>query len=333
MAELDHARRLYDLQPRSVFVGGGTPTYLRPELWTQLLHSLREFSFLDAVTEFTVEANPETVTPQLAGLLARGGVNRVSLGAQSFHPHLLKTLERWHDPANVGRAVRTLRDAGISNINLDLIFAVPGQDLAMLDLDLDHALALEPTHLSCYGLTYEPNTAITQRLKMGQVQPVDEDVEAAMYRRVMQRLAEAGFEHYEVSNWARPGRRCEHNLLYWRNGNWLGAGPSAASHVDGRRWKNAPHLGRYLDAADAPPIVDDETLTPERRVGEQLMLRLRLMEGAPLDWLHGLLPPRDARWAMIDELETLQMLHRRDGHLRLTDRGLMVADSVIARLL
>ncbi len=320
-------------RPRTIFVGGGTPTLLPPELWRRLLTTLHAALDLDALVEFTVEANPETLTAELLDTLRAGGVNRLSLGAQSFDPALLKTLERWHEPARVAQAVALARQAGFDNFNLDLIFAIPDQTLELLDRDLEAALALAPTHVSCYGLTYEPNTAMTQRLKLGQFMPIDEEVERAMYARVMERLAAAGFEHYEVSNWARPGRACQHNLLYWRNENWLGAGPSAASHVAGWRWKNVPHLGQYLDNAGWPPVQDVEHLDAPARAGEALMLALRLRQGAPRAWLRELLPPTDARWGEIELLVAQNLLLWADDHLRLTEQGLFVADGVIGRLL
>lgn len=316
------------LTPRTIFVGGGTPTLLRIELWQRLLAAMRDLQLVNGIEEFTVEANPETVTAELLDVLVAGGVNRISIGAQSSNHALLKTLERWHDPSNVSRAVRLARAAGLSNINLDHIFAIPGQTMAMLDADIDTALALDVEHLSYYGLTYEPNTAMTQRLKQGQFQPLDESLERDMYARVMEQLAAGGYEHYEISNWAKPGRRCAHNLIYWRSGNWLGVGPSAASHLDGRRWKNAPHLGRYL-AESTPSITDEERLSPDQRLGERLMMGLRLREGVALS----IVPEDDPRRAAIDELADIGMLTREQDRLRLTGRGLFVADAVMARLL
>jgi oxygen-independent coproporphyrinogen-3 oxidase len=280
------------------------------------------------VVEFTVEANPETVSDELLAVLVAGGANRISIGSQTSHADLLKTLERWHDPRNVVEAVKCARRAGIDNINLDTIFAIPGQTLAMLEADLDFILSQQPDHVSFYNLTYEPNTAMTERLRQGAFEPVEESLERDMFALVIDRLAAAGYEQYEISNWAKPGRRCEHNLLYWQNANWLGIGPSAASHVDGRRWKNAPHLGRYLAQGDVP-IVDDETLPADDRLGERLMMGLRLLEGVPTN----VVPDDNARQATIDELISIGMLERTGDRLRLTRRGLFVADMVFAKLL
>jgi oxygen-independent coproporphyrinogen-3 oxidase len=323
----------FSLQPTTIFFGGGTPTLLHPALWRRLLNALRETGVLHQVQEFTVEANPETVTPELMDTLTAGGVNRVSVGAQSFNPASLKTLERWHDPAHVARAVEIIRNAGIENFNLDLIFAIPGQTLPMVEADVEAALALNPQHVSCYGLTYEPQTPMAHRLGTGQIRRVDEELERAMYERVMIKLERAGFEHYEVSNWARPGRRCRHNVGYWVNTSWLGIGPAAASHVGGCRWKNLPHLGRYLDESPEPLTTDHEHLPADQSIGEQLMLRLRMLEGVPIRWLDNHLQPDDPRRQTIREMTRLGMLEITPERLRLSRNGLFVADTVIGKLL
>ena len=344
IAELEARAAEATLRPRTIFVGGGTPTYLRPALWARLLEAMHRLGLMQQVAEFTVEANPETVTPALMQQLADGGVNRVSIGAQSFDRGSLKALERWHDPDNVGRAVEACRGAGLDNFSLDLIFAIPGQSLAMLEADLDRLIELEPTHLSTYGLTFEPQTPLTARLRLGQVAAVDEETQREMYALVLDHLAAADFDHYEVSNWARrvadgasSGEadcyRCEHNLAYWRNLNWLGLGPAAASHLDGRRWRNAPNLQTYLATRPRPTTVDHEVLPEDDRVGERLMLGLRLSEGVPRAWLEAHVPPGSRRAAAIREMQDIAMLEQTSTHLRLTRRGLFVADSVIAKLL
>ncbi len=326
--DLENRCDAYDLRPQTLFVGGGTPTLLETHLWQRILGAIRARGVLRDVIEFTVEANPETVTDELLAVLVAGGVNRISIGSQTSHSDLLKTLERWHDPRNVVQAVKYARRAGIDNINLDTIFAIPGQTLAMLEADIDFILSLDPDHVSFYNLTYEPNTAMTERLRQGAFEPIDESLERDMFALLIDRLAGAGYEQYEISNWSKPNRRCEHNLLYWRNANWLGVGPSAASHVDGRRWKNAPHLGRYLAKGDVP-IIDDETLPADDRLGERLMMGLRLLEGVPMN----IVPDDNARHAIIDELIAIDMLERAGDRLRLTRRGLFVADMVFAKLL
>ena len=304
--------------------------------------------------EFTVEANPETVTPELMQALVAGGVNRVSIGAQSFDRESLKALERWHDPESVPRTVQIIRDVGLTNFSLDLIFAIPGQTLAMLENDLDALLALSPTHLSTYGLTYEPNTPLTAKLRVGQVNAIDEHLERDMYELIITKLEAAGYEHYEVSNWALSSSpkarrvdnidaagyptsilnyRCQHNLAYWHNKNWLGVGPSAASHINGKRWRNAPNLTKYLAASPTPPTQDHEALDDQGRFAEQLMLGLRLREGIDADWFDHHPALRKDQRDTANEWVDLGLLQRTDGRIRLTRKGLFVADSVIAKLL
>jgi oxygen-independent coproporphyrinogen III oxidase len=332
-AELRGWAEIGALRPRTVFVGGGTPTLLRIDLWERLLREMSRGGVLDDVQEFTVEANPETLSSELAQTLRRGGVNRLSVGCQSFQPELLHALERWHDPDSVGRAVRNARAAGIDNINLDLIFAIPGQRLDQLRDDLQRAVALEPDHLSYYGLTYEPNTTLAVKLRLGRVSAVGEELELAMYEAVLDDTEAAGFQQYETSNFARPSRRCEHNLVYWRRSEYLGLGPSASSHLAGERWKTEAHLGRYVRGCPVPPVVDRETLTPQQQRDEALMLGLRLREGVALETLEDMnlldAPRSDAVARMIE----LGYVERTDTHLRLTRAGQPVADGVIASIL
>ena len=348
------------LRPKTIFVGGGTPSLLRPTLWQKLLDVMRSRGVLDLVDEFTVEANPDTVTDELIGILTGAGVNRISLGVQSFHRPLLAMLQRDHEPTHVCRAVERVRRAGIENVNVDLIFAVPGQTCAMIDTDLDAALALNPSHISYYNLTYEPGTPMTSRMQSGSLTPAPESLERAMYVRVIERMNIAGFEHYEISSWAKQRTQknreaekqgiektgknqtaptalscslCRHNLIYWNNGNWLGIGPSAASHIDGRRWKNEKHLGRYIADSPWPTVVDPECLDVDRRVGEELMLGLRLLNGVDCDQLQDRMRADDPRWDTIDALVDMGMLQRSASRLHLTKKGLFVADAVVGKLL
>ena len=367
IAELNRQAERCDLRPATLFAGGGTPTYLRADLWARLLQTLHRLGILDpnAGHEFTVEANPETVTLSLMKQLAQAGVNRVSIGAQSFDRASLKALERWHDPDNVPRAVETCKAAGITNFSLDLIFAIPGQTINMLSRDLDALLALRPNHLSTYGLTYEPNTPLTAKLRVGQVKQIDEDLERDMYDLVLSKLEDHGYEQYEISNWALPqshsgaithagpersegpdqtstplsnlphrsSYQCQHNLAYWHNKNWLGVGPGAASHINGRRWRNSPNLTRYIDLAPNPPTEDHEQLDASGEFAEQLMLGLRLREGIDWPWFTSHPSLRRDQLETANEYTNRGLLERVDNHLRLTRNGLFVADSIIAKLL
>ena len=326
---------------QAVFFGGGTPTLLDPPLLRRALGAVARRMPLAVGAEWTVEANPETVDAEVAGVLASAGVNRVSLGAQSFDARHLKVLERSHDPARVGRAVRILREAGIGRISLDLIFGIPGQSPADWAADLDAALALGPDHLSCYALTYEPNTAMTARLRRGEFEPCDESAEADMLELAARRLADSGFARYEVSNWARirdgdsRAEECRHNLLYWRNRDWLAAGPSASGHARGTRWKNVPRLGDWLATEGPSPVVDVERGGPDQVAGERLMMGLRLVRGIPdpeLEEILALGSRGPARAAVIEREVRAGRMARAEGSLRFTGHGMMTANETLAAL-
>jgi oxygen-independent coproporphyrinogen-3 oxidase len=320
----------------TLFVGGGTPTMLRARELSAFLAHLRQRLPWSPGAEWTVEANPETVDADIAAALADAGVNRVSMGAQSFQPRLLQALERHHDPASVGRAVERLRSAGMAQVNLDLIYAVPGGTLAEWQDDLRQALALGPDHVSCYGLMYESNTPLGQRHARGQVQGAPEDLELAMHQAACDALAAAGLEHYEISNWARPGMRCRHNELYWRNEDWLAIGPAASGHASGLRWRNVPRLGDWLAQGPWSPVQDVERLDDDGQVGEAFMMGLRLLEGMPVERVQALLR-RGQRGvarelALAAHMET-GLLEASDGRIRHTPRGRMLASQVAMDLL
>lgn len=321
----------------TVFIGGGTPTMLRPTLLRRLLDSIRRHLPLEADErlEWTVEANPETVDREIADTLAAGGVNRASLGAQSFTPRLLAALERDHRIESVAAATAHLRDAGISNLNLDLIFAVPGSTLADWSHDLDEALALAPTHISAYGLTYEPNTPLAKRESRGEIEAVDDGLEAEMYEHSCERLGAAGFERYEISNWSRPGQACRHNLVYWRNESWLAFGPSASGHLGGLRYKIVPRLGEWLEDPRACPLSEWERLEASGTFGEALMLGLRLVEGLDAAWLEEGIARHDGdgvRRAAIEAALADGRLEAVGGRVRLTPRGTLLADTLLSEL-
>lgn len=342
----------------TIFVGGGTPTLLRPDLWQRILAALAEAFDLSAIRgdeggggggEFTVECNPETASAELFAVLRGGGVNRISLGAQSFEAGHLKTLERWHDPENVARAVELARRAGIGRQSIDLIFGVPGQTLADWDRDLARALALGTEHMSCYGLTYEPNTAMTARLRRGDFQPTPEDLEAEMFLHTVATLRAAGLERYEVSNFAKPGAECRHNLAYWRQRDWLAAGPSASGHVAGWRWKNVPRLDDYLTSdLPWPPTTDVEPPDASRALVECIMTGLRLAEGLPAEEICERADRLAADQSADRPSERLRSLAARlhaEGVLHdstqppfaarwaLTDEGFLIADRLIVRFM
>jgi oxygen-independent coproporphyrinogen-3 oxidase len=320
----------------TIFIGGGTPTHLDERQLDRLLNVTRHWLNLAQDGELTVEANPGTLDAGKVAVLADHGVNRLSLGAQSFEPRTLATLERRHHPDDVPRAVELIRSR-IPEISIDLIFGVPGQSLADWERDLRRVLSLAPDHVSTYGLTYEKGTRLWKQWQRGEVAPLDEDTELAMYSRGLDVLAEAGFEHYEISNHAMLGRRCRHNQVYWANEAYFGFGLGAARYVRGRRELNTRDMQTYLKRAlsGEPATFQAEELGPPERARETVALQLRRAEGVgrrafhlqtgfDLDALLGASLPHHIELGVIAD----------DGeHVYLTRRGKYVADSVIRNLL
>jgi oxygen-independent coproporphyrinogen-3 oxidase len=322
---------------RTLFLGGGTPTHLDARQLQRLLTDLARWLPLQPGHEFSIEANPESLDSEKVAVLAAFGVNRVSLGAQSFHPHLLRVLERPHSPEEVAGAVQRLRRGGIEQLSLDLIFGVPGQTLREWRDDLEHALALGTDHVSTYGLTYEKGTPLWKRRERGAVRPLDEDAELALYRDAIDTLEQAGFEHYEISSFARPGRRCRHNEMYWANWAYLGFGMGAARYVNGRRELNTRDLSAYIRKvlAGESPTFQTEELPPEDRARETLAVGLRRAEGIERGAFHhqtGFDLDRLAGPAIRRHVE-LHLLHDDGERVALTRQGKYVADSVIEDLL
>lgn len=325
------------LRPVTVFFGGGTPSLLPLGAMERLLDGLRSRLDFSRLVEWTIEINPATLTDDYAGLLRRAGVNRLSFGAQSFDVGELKMLERHHDPLDVSRSLEIARKAGFERLNLDLIYAIPGQSLESWSHSLEKAMALGTSHLSCYGLTYEENTPMAVKKRLGYFKAAEESLELRMLHHTRERLKRARMPAYEISNYARPGEECRHNLLYWTGGNYLSLGPSASSHVEGRRWKNVGHLRKWEEAVDVHhlPAADIEVLSPKRRAGELAMLLLRLERG--LNCADFAARTGFNVWseyaAQLEQLTRLELLHVAEGSIRLTERGLDVADAVAAEFL
>lgn len=320
----------------TIFLGGGTPTHLSPAQLERLLGLLGEWLPLEGCPEFTVEANPGTLDADKVAVLAGHGVNRLSLGAQSFAPDLLRFLERDHDASQIAHAVALARGAG-TQASLDLIFGVPGQTPDGWQRDLETALALAPDHVSTYGLTYEMGTPLWKRRRSGEVIAAGEVDELAMYARAIDVLGAAGFEHYEISNHARPGRRCRHNEVYWANESYLGFGLGAARYVGGRREVNTRDIRTYIrrSLAGESPVAQAEELPPEDRARETLAVQLRRAEGIDrarfrvqtgfdLDALAGEAVARHVALGLLEDT---------GASVRLTRQGKYVADTVIRNLL
>ena len=332
----------------TIFIGGGTPTILSVEQWERILLLLYRHYRLRDGCEFTVECNPETATPELMATLAQSGVNRLSVGAQSFDPRHLKTLERWHEPANVQRALALAAEAGIERRSVDLIFGIPGQTMDEWLDDLARACDLSPSigHISCYALTVEMDTALAERIRLGDMAPPDEDLQARMYEATVVFLRERGFSRYEVSNFAKSGLGggpSEHNLAYWRQRSWLAAGPGAAAHVRGGgsswRFRNVPHLRHWGEGASDGgfvPVTDVEPPDGQRLAREVLMTGVRLAEGVDLDGPDLAELDGAARWAIAREAERLVLIGEATlvgSRLCLTNIGFLHADSIAADLM
>lgn len=337
LSEADGWSQARTISPRTVFFGGGTPSLLPLDQMKRLIAGLRNTFDLSHVNEWTIECNPATVDETYCAMLREAGVDRLSFGAQSFDPAELKLLERHHDPQDVRHSLNIARNAGFSRLNLDLIYALPGQDLASWMRSLEAALALETTHLSCYGLTYETNTPMTVRKRLGEFKAADETLELEMLHATRERLNRAGLHPYEISNYATPGQECRHNLVYWNGENYLGLGPSAASHIEGVRWKNRPHLGEWENAiaSNQLPAVDVEMLSPLRRAGELIYLQLRLTRGVRFPEFTTR-TGRDARADYADELARFsreKLLDVDDEGFRVTPKGLNVVDAIAAEFL
>jgi oxygen-independent coproporphyrinogen-3 oxidase len=321
---------------RSIFLGGGTPTHLDPKRLTRLLKTIAEWLPLEAAGEFTVEANPDTLDTEMVAVLAEGGVNRVSIGVQSFHEHILLALERRHAPDQVYSAFDNVRER-MANVSLDLIFAAPGETLDDWRNDLEMAAMLGPHHLSTYGLTFEKGTRLWKQRARGEVSAQSEEVEAAMYSLAIDRLAEAGFTQYEISSHAQAGFECRHNRVYWANEAYFGFGLGAARYIGGRRETNTRDLGSYLRRvmAGEPATMHSEELSPIDRARETMVLQLRRAEGInrAAFRIQTLFDLEDLAGPAIRHHVEIGCLIEDGEGVRLTRQGKMVADRVIEKLL
>lgn len=334
--EVAQARRLLsrsgELRPAStVFFGGGTPTLLPPGDLARMLEGVVDAFGLVDDAEVTVEANPDTVTDAVARELSASGVTRLSIGMQSSVPHVLRALDRTHDPANVSTAVAAARRAGLA-VSLDLIYGAPGESLEDWRTSLETALALAPDHISAYALIIEDGTKLARQIRRGEVPMPDDDVQADMYELADELLGAGGYDWYEVSNWSRGAEhRSRHNLAYWTGADWWGFGPGAHSHIAGTRFWNVKHPAAYAQrlAADATPAIGRETPDAAARALESVLLRTRIREGLPVEALHD--EGRRAVAALIaDGLVEGSAAVR--GRIVLTRRGRLLADAVVRAL-
>ncbi|MFI5401527.1 MAG: radical SAM family heme chaperone HemW [Planctomycetota bacterium] len=337
---LDVLRREMDARgvppsPPTIFIGGGTPTVVTPDQLARYLSDIVARLHPDPAREFTVEANPGSLTREKVAVLREHGVNRVSLGAQSLFDRHLRTLGRVHDAVHIEEAYRMVREGGIARVNLDFIYAVPGLTLAEWASTLDTVISWGVDHLSCYALVFEPGTEFHARRAAGRLSPIAEDRELAMFRYTERRLRRAGLLRYEISNFARPGEECRHNLVYWKNEEYAGFGAGAFSFLGGRRTGNERNLARYATAVRArgDAIASEERLSDGDAARETIVLALRTAEGVDVADV-------EARYGVdLREIRgTIERLRRQrvvapEGRLRLSRRGWRVADEVAAAFL
>lgn len=312
----------------TIYFGGGTPSLLPPE---DIAHFLSQLNYLQA--EITLEANPETLTPQNLHGFRAAGINRLSIGAQSFDPKHLMNMGRSHTPEQIRAAVRAGRTAGFTNIGLDLIYGLPEQTLAEWEKDVDQALELETEHISLYGLTVSADCPWGRE----GIHAQHDDMQADMVELAMDKLTQAGFVHYEIANFAKPGYASRHNTAYWKREDYLGLGPAGASCIGNRRWTNLNDLSRWAASLDQHdlPLLAEEQLTIDQVIAEAIFLGLRLLDG--VDCLafaeqYGV-DPRKRFKREIQRMEKAGLLEEMQDRLRLTRRGVMLGDAVFAEFM
>ena len=316
----------------SVFIGGGTPTLVDADYIGRVLDACRGIAPFGDDVEVTIEGNPGTLTPDKLAAYRRAGVNRLSLGAQSFDDGLLRFLGRIHTAGQIARAVAMAREAGFDNINLDLMYALPGQGMGQWRDTLDAAVALGAAHISAYSLIVEPGTPMAARVASGAATVPDDDAVNAMQRAAIDRLSAAGYHRYEISNYAKPGFECRHNLVYWNRGDYLGLGCAAHSLLGGRRFHNPDGLEEYLSGVRR---LDETVLTARDAMEETLMLATRTARGLDLAaWARDYGAPfARGREAALKRLERAGLVETGGGFLRLTTRGMEVQDAVVLELM
>jgi oxygen-independent coproporphyrinogen-3 oxidase len=314
------------LAPKTIFFGGGTPSLLPVALMRRVLEAIRDKVSLRQLGEWTIECNPSTVSTEKAKLFRKFGVNRISMGVQALDDELLKTIGRVHSLKAATGSYAKLRAAAFDNINLDLMFGLPGQTMDHWRNTLEKAIELQPEHLSTYCLILEEDTEFWSLFQKGLIKP-NEEQELAMYQMAMNTLAAAGYHQYEISNFAKPGHECAHNIAYWEGRDYIGLGPSACSTVANRRWQNIPDTDRYIEGirSEKPVVISEETITPALRAAERAAFGMRMNAGVPASLLQG-------RWEKeIAELLSAELVQWRNGRLKPTPRGILFADEVAAQ--
>lgn len=316
----------------SIFFGGGTPSLMQPDDIGRVISTIKSEFILLPDAEITMECNPDTVTKESLAAFRAIGVNRVSFGMQSAVKHVLATLDRTHNPENLLQVTTWAQEVGFSEISVDLIYGTPGESLADWQTSIDAALALPITHISAYALIVEEGTKLAAQIKRGEVAQVDDDLTAEKYLVADKAFTAAGFEWYELSNWAKSGSLSKHNLAYWLGDNWWGAGPGAHSHLNGKRFWNVKHPNLYKERvlANQSPVADSEVLEELQIESERLMLSLRLPSGVDKQSLNEL---QLAELSSYVESGHLDQANWNQGRATLTLDGRLIADRILRQIL
>ena len=316
----------------SIFFGGGTPSLMEPSDIGRVIDQIKQEFVLNSDAEVTMECNPDTVSKDNLAAFREVGVNRVSFGMQSAVPHVLATLDRTHNPENLLQVTTWAKEVGFSEISVDLIYGTPGETLDDWQKSIDAALSLPITHISAYALIIEEGTKLAAQIKRGEVAPVDDDLAAEKYLLADKEFTAAGFQWYELSNWAKPDSLSKHNLAYWLGENWWGAGPGAHSHLNGKRFWNVKHPNLYKEKiqSNLSPIADSEVLEEIQIASEKLMLSLRLPSGVEKESLN-----QDQISELSDYVESghLDLLNWNQGRATLTLEGRLIADQILRQIL
>jgi oxygen-independent coproporphyrinogen-3 oxidase len=321
LALLKEIQSFKNIKAKTLYLGGGTPSSLPIPLLKEIISTAKESFSLHPNAEISLEANPETLDEEKLGALRELGVNRISIGVQSFDDELLRFLGRIHNADRARKAIEMAKEVGFENINIDLLFAIPGQTIQNWQETLEEALSFKPTHLSCYSLTIEEGTKLFREFKAGNISPVDDEISAQMFELADEILTSKGYIHYEISNYSLPGFECQHNLSYWRDEPYLGLGPSAVSFLPPYRLRN-PSLSDYLKGKEK---ILEEIVDEEEREKERIILALRLREGVEKERLK--------KEEKVDELIKEGFMEEENGRIRLTLRGMLVYNSIVADLL
>jgi len=321
------ARRILgeELTVDTIFFGGGTPSLLEANVIKEFITNASNHFNLKKDLEITLEANPDTITQSKAEYWRKAGINRISIGMQSSVKNVLQVLDRTHNPANVLNSVENLKNAGFSNFSLDLIYGTPGETLEDWSNTLKDAIAINPPHISAYSLVIEPGTKMGAQLSRGEIKAVSDDDAADKYQLAEKMLTDNGYMWYEISNWAKDNKECQHNLNYWKGNNWWGIGPGAHSHINGVRWwnKKLPKAWRESLEQDQSPALARENLTNEQIRNEEVMLLSRLKTG---------INKADFDQKKVDRLIADKLVNEVSGNLELTLEGRLLADVVFRQL-